>query len=100
MKTNKRRIVAMVMKIQTRSKLEIFLILSWPIIFGLCLALSIYSSISISYDVAKAESIQQYHEYIVASNMIEWVAFTIGIVFFILLFRSLRKLANPNELHF
>jgi len=80
-----------------RSKSEIFLIFSWPIIFGLCTVVSIYANISIIYDANKAESIQQYYEYFFASKIMGWVTLIVGIAFVVSLFISWRKLANPNE---
>ncbi len=80
-----------------RSKSEIFLIFSWPIIWGLCTVVSIYAGISIIYDATKVESIQQYYEYISASKIMGWMVIIVGIVFVVSLFISWRKLAT-NEL--
>ena len=83
-----------------RSKSEIFLIFSWPIIFGICTLSAIYANISIIYEANKAESIQQYYEYFFASKIMGWVALIAVIAFLVSLFKALRKLANPNELTF
>jgi len=81
-----------------RTKSEIFLIFSWPIIFGLCAVVSIYANISIIYEANKAESIQQYYEYFFASKIMGWVTLITAIAFLVSLFISWRKIANPNEL--